>query len=131
MSNELRIILFVICVLVLLYVVSKIRKSKMNIVDSIFWIVVTILLLLLAIFPAITYALAALVGISTPLNFLLLLFICILLIKVFLMSVKISQMEHRIARLAQKVAYDEFENQAAQNAGGKQDEGKSEADAQN
>lgn len=109
MSIELRIILIIVCVLVLLYVLKKIRQSKMNIIDSIFWIVFVLILMIISIFPQIAYALSALLGIQTPINFILLVIIGLLLLKVFLMSVRISQIQDKMKNMAQKIAYDEFE----------------------
>ena len=44
---KLRIILLVISLLVLFYVVHKIRKSKLEIADSIYWVIFACILLLL------------------------------------------------------------------------------------
>ena len=44
---KLRIILLVISLLVLFYVVHKIRKSKLDIADSIYWVIFACILLLL------------------------------------------------------------------------------------
>ncbi|MGI6153516.1 MAG: DUF2304 domain-containing protein [Christensenellaceae bacterium] len=118
LSLGLRIVLIIVSVLVLLYVLRKIRQSKLNITDSIFWIVVAALLIILSVFPQIAYALSALIGIQTPLNFILLLMIAILILKVFLMTIKISQLEEKTKKLAQKIAYDEFEQQVEKKDGG-------------
>ncbi len=112
MNMELRIVLIIISALVLIYVLRKIRSAKLNIIDSIFWIVVAILLILLAVFPGISSFFAALLGIQTPLNFILILMIAILLLKVFLMSIQISHQNERIKKLAQRIAIDEFENKS-------------------
>ena len=109
MSTELRIVLIVVSVLVLVYVLYKIRSAKLNIVDSIFWIIVAVLLILLAVFPQIAFFFAALLGIQTPLNFILIFIIAILILKVFLMSIQISQQNEKIKQLSQKIAFDEFE----------------------
>ena len=107
----LRITLMVICLLVLVFVLRKIRSSKLNIVDSIFWIVVCVVLILMAVFPQLPYFFARLLGIQTPLNFILILIIAILLLKVFLMTLQISEQNERIKKLAQKIAIDEFERE--------------------
>ncbi|MEF9989115.1 MAG: DUF2304 domain-containing protein [Christensenellaceae bacterium] len=109
MSTELRIVLIVVSILVLIYVLRKIRQSKLNIIDSIFWIVVAVILILLSVFPQIAFFLSAVLGIQTPLNFIFLLIIAILILKVFLMTIKISQLQEKTKVLAQKIAYDEFE----------------------
>lgn len=109
MTPELRIVLIAVSILVLMYVVSKIRKSTLNIPDSIFWIVFAILLLILSIFPQIAYFFAAILGMESPFNFLLLLFIAIILLKMFLMTIHQSKLKEQIKTLAQKVAFDEFQ----------------------
>ncbi len=109
MPLELRITMIVISVLVLVYVLAKIRASKMSIVDSIFWIVFALLLIVLAVFPIISTFLSSLIGIQTPFNFILLFIIAILLLKIFLMSIQISQQNEKIKLLDQKIAFEEFE----------------------
>ncbi|MFR6345053.1 MAG: DUF2304 family protein, partial [Christensenellales bacterium] len=52
---KLRIILLVISLLVLFYVVHKIRKSKLDIADSIYWVIFACILLLLSLFPHLAY----------------------------------------------------------------------------
>ncbi len=111
MSDETRIILIVVSIIALIYVLRKIKQSKLNIIDSIFWIVVTAVLILFAAIPEIAAFLAALLGISTPINFILIFIIAILMLKVFLNTLKISGLQENIKVLSQKIAYDEFEKQ--------------------
>jgi hypothetical protein len=117
MPLELRITLIMISALVLVYVLYKIRASKINIVDSIFWIVFAVLLILLAVFPQISGFFSALVGIRTPLNFVLVFIIALLLLKVFLMSIQVSQQNEKIKELAQRIAFEEFERKREQKDG--------------
>ncbi|MDL2238256.1 DUF2304 domain-containing protein [Christensenellaceae bacterium OttesenSCG-928-K19] len=109
MSVTLRVILIIASLLALFYVLRKIRQSKMNIVDSIFWIVLVAVFILLAVFPQIAYFFANLAGIQTPINFILLFIIAMLFIKVFLMTIRISQQDEKIKKLAQRIAIDEYE----------------------
>lgn len=106
---QLRIALLIICAAALFYVIKKIRSSKLNISDSIFWIVVTGVLLLLALFPGIAGFFASLIGIRTPLNFILIVIIGILLLKVFLMSAQISNQNEKLNTLARHIAFLEFD----------------------
>ncbi len=109
MSTTLSIVLTVVSALVLVYVILKIRSAKLNIIDSIFWIITAVVLLLLAIFPQIAYFFSTLLGIQTPFNFLILVIIALLLLKIFLLSLHVSRQNEKIKILAQKIAYDEFE----------------------
>ena len=109
MAPELRITLIVVSVLALMYMIRKIRHSKMNISDSIFWIVFSVLLILISVFPIIIFFFAKLLGIQSPQNFLFLLMIGILAFKVFIMSIKVSQLQDKITALVQKIAIHDFE----------------------
>jgi hypothetical protein len=70
-------------------------------------------LFLLSVFPGIASFFATLLGIQTPINFILILIIAILLLKVFLLSIHISQQNEKIKKLAQKIAYDTLEAEDA------------------
>ncbi len=111
MAFVLRIVLIVISILVLVYVLNKIRKSKLNIPDSIFWIVFAILLLLLSVFPQIAFFFAGLLGIESPFNFILLFVVGLFIIKMFLMTIKISELTEKNKAMAQKIAFEEFSKQ--------------------
>jgi hypothetical protein len=111
MSTELRIFLIIVSVLALLYVVRKIRHSKMNISDSVFWIVFAVVMILLSIFPGIIEFLSWVLGIQSPQNLLFLLIIGLLVLKIFLMAIKLSQLQDKITLLAQKFAIEEFEKE--------------------
>lgn len=106
---QLRIALLIICAVALIYVIVKIRSSKLNISDSVFWIITAAVLLLLALFPGIAGFFASLIGIRTPLNFILIIIIGILLLKVFLMSAQLSHQSEKINTLAQHIAFLEFD----------------------
>lgn len=103
----LRILLFLASVGTFVFVLQKIRKSQMKIEDSIFWILLSIVILGMSIFPNIIFEVSYRLNIESPTNFVYLVFIFVLLIKVFSMSIKISQLENRIKNLAQKIAIDE------------------------
>lgn len=109
---KLRAVLICACVFGLFYIIYKIRKSKFNISDSIFWIISAILLLLLAIFPSIAVFISNFLGMQSPTNFILIVIIAITILKMFLMSVHISQLNEKIKRLAQNAAFEELKNSA-------------------
>ncbi|MDE7311290.1 MAG: DUF2304 domain-containing protein [Eubacterium sp.] len=104
MTAILRFVLVIACLLTCYYTLHKIRKSQMQIEDSVFWIIISGLLVLVSIFPDIAYFASDLLGIGAPVNFVFLAMIFILLYKVFLMSVRISQLEYRVKNLVQQIA---------------------------
>lgn len=83
----------------------------MQIEDSLFWILISTILVILSIFPKIADFMASLLGIGATVNFVFLAMIFILLIKVFMLSLKISQMEDRIKNLVQRIAIKEYEKE--------------------
>ena len=56
MSITLRIVLIIGAILVLLFVIRKIRKSKFEASDALFWLAFSAILVLIAIVPAVSYA---------------------------------------------------------------------------
>ena len=104
MSLVLRIALVIVSFLVVLFVLKKIRRSQLYIDDAIYWIVSAFLLLLLSIFPQIAIFAADLLEIQSPANFVFLVMIFMILVKLFNMAIELSVQKHRINRLVQKLA---------------------------
>lgn len=104
MSLSLRIILFGVSLLLAVYALRRIRKASLKIEYSLFWIVFAGLLLILSIFPKIAYWLAGLCGIQSPVNFIFLFMIFILLLHNFFMTLKVSHLENMIQNLTQEMA---------------------------
>lgn len=109
MSTMLRICLIVASVAATCVMMGKIRKSKVQIEDSIFWVLFSLILIVFSVFPKVAYVLSDLVGTQAPSNFIFMLIIFLLIVKVFSMTVRISQLESRLKDLVQKIALDELE----------------------
>lgn len=107
MSYYLRSILLCASVLALIYVFRKIRKAQIQLQDSLFWIFLSVVFVVMGAFPQLVYALTRLVGFQAPVNLIFLMMIFILLIKVFLLSIKISQLENKLDNLVQELAISE------------------------
>lgn len=104
MPSLLRMVLFIASVITALFVFRKIRKSQFFIEDTLFWILFCILLLVLSIFPGISFFFADLLGFQAPVNFIFVIFIFLLVTKVFLLSVKLSKTETKLNELIQKIS---------------------------
>lgn len=111
MSILLRAILILISVITLMMMVRKIRKSKLHIEYTIFWILFMAILILLALFPEIGVWVAGLLQFQSPENLIFLVVIFILILKLFFQTVEISALEYRVEELAQKIALDEQERE--------------------
>ena len=104
MSATLRAFLIVISVLVAIYTIRRIRKSQLNIDDSVFWIGFSVLLLIMSIFPQIATFCTHLLGIESTVNFVFLFVIAIICIKLFQIAIDLSITKHRLNHLIQRIA---------------------------
>lgn len=104
--GSLRIVLLIVSVLTALFVLRKIRKAQFSIDDALYWVFFCGLLLILSVFPGISFFFSNLIGFESPSNFIFVVFIFLLLIKMFLMSVKIAGMQAKLNNLVQKYALD-------------------------
>ncbi len=90
MSVALRICLVALSIISLFYIIRKIRYSKMQIEYTLFWIVLSIIMILMAVFPQIVYWITIAMGMVSAANVVYLFIIGILLVKVFMMTIEIS-----------------------------------------
>ena len=104
MTVELRIILIVVSCFTAALMLRRIRRSKVRIEDSVFWIVLSFIILIFSIFPQVVDACANALHIYLTTNFLFLFFIFVLLVKLFTQSVTVSQLETKLDRLVQEQA---------------------------
>lgn len=101
---SLRLMLILGALLALFVVAKQVKKSKILIEDAVFWVVVSCILVLLAIFPDVAINLAYSLGFMSPSNFIYLVIIVVLLWKVFTNSAEISRLKARVNELAQEFA---------------------------
>lgn len=111
MSPVLRVILIVGSFLGLYIVVSRVRKSKIRVADSVFWVVCAALMLLFAIFPQIAFFFSGLLGFLSPSNFVFCLIIALMLLKLFNLSCDVSRLTDKVEQLAQELALHEKDAQ--------------------
>ncbi|MBM6779097.1 DUF2304 domain-containing protein [Collinsella tanakaei] len=104
MSIALRILLVAGAVLAFAFVAQRIRKSTVLMGDAIFWVALSGLLIVLAVFPEITFFFSDLFGFVSPSNFIFLFIIVLLMAKMFANSSEISLLKHRVNELAQENA---------------------------
>lgn len=107
MSSGLRIALIVISLLALIYILRKIRYSRLQIEYALFWILCSIAMVIIAVFPELIYKVAQTLGMMSPINVVLISVIALLLLKVFMMTIELSQLENKVKELVQKIALDE------------------------
>lgn len=102
-----RILLIACSFLTAYYMVKRIRASKLQIEDAIFWLIFAFALIIISIFPQLAIVGAKLLGIYSSTNFVFLVILFVVLIKLFLATVKISELKDSIRELTQKIAIEE------------------------
>lgn len=110
MTTGMRIFLIAGSLLSSIYVLYKIRKSRMKTENSIFWIFFSFILVLLGVFPGIADWFAGLLGVQSTVNLVFLVIIFLLVIKIFLQDQKAAKTESRIVHLIQTYAIDRKED---------------------
>ena len=110
MALTLRIVLIVASVFVSVYALRKIRKAQLNIDDAFYWVMVSALLLIMSIFPAVPTYLSSLTGIESPANFVFLVMIFLAFVKLFGLSIEFSIQKYRLNKLIQKLALQDHSN---------------------
>lgn len=100
----LRIFLVLGAVAALTVVCLQVKKSRILVEDAIFWVAVSFIILLIAIFTDPIISFAHQIGFMSASNFVYFSIIVILLWKVFTNSSEISRLKARVNELAQEVA---------------------------
>lgn len=106
MSGALRILMILGAVFIMVFMIKKIRQAKVKIEYTVFWIIFSGILVLMGIFPQLFYWVSELLGFQAPINMIYLVIIFVLIVKLFLISVQISQLENKVDSLTQQVAID-------------------------
>ncbi len=104
MSNSLRIILLVSAVLLFAFVYRKLRKSQLQLMTAFFWIMFSTAVLILGVFPEVGLFFAGLLGIESAANCVFLLIISLLILCTFLLTIRVSTLEHKVTNLTQEIA---------------------------
>lgn len=117
MTTGMRIFLIIGSLMSCAYVLRRIRKSKMKMENSLFWIFFSVILVILGLFPGIADWFAGLLGVKSTVNLVYLIIIFLLVIKVFLQDQKNAKTEAQIIYLTQTYAIDKEE--AEQHESGK------------
>ena len=109
MSITLRILLIICSVISFILCVKKIKKSELKIVNSVIWLLGSILLVLMSIFSdAVTWVSSAL-GFEAPVNFVWMCAIGFLLVELFLDNIRISNLNEKVKDLNHYIAIKENE----------------------
>ncbi|MFC2764796.1 MAG: DUF2304 domain-containing protein [Lancefieldella parvula] len=104
MTLVLRILLLIGALFAMGIVINSVRKSKIRISDSVYWVVSAGILILFALIPQLAYFFSGLFGFMSPANFVLLLVIVMILIRLFHQSCAISKLTYKVEQLSSELA---------------------------
>lgn len=100
----------IISIITFLFIIRKIQKNHLNIEQAISWILWSIALLIVSIFPDIAAFLARMLGFISTSNFIFSMFIFFLYIMLFSQTITISKMKERELEMIQKLSIEEYKN---------------------
>lgn len=94
----------IVSLIVVLYIVTEVRKKRFSIKESFWWVIASIAMLILSIFPYSIDRIAILLNIVYPPSLLFLICIVFLVFMNFRNSKKIAEQQEKITELAQQIA---------------------------
>lgn len=104
MSLTLRALLIFFAVLVFFFVIRRLKKAQMQVLDSLFWLLFSLSFVLLGVFPDIAIFVSNKLGFMSASNFVFLYVIAVLVMRDFSNSLRLSKQEERINELTQSIA---------------------------
>lgn len=111
MTSTLQVILIIVSIITFIFVITKIRKSQLNIADAVIWILLSLLLILMSLCLPFISSIAHMLGFIGTSNFVFTLILFFLIIIVFGQSVKISILNEKIKNLNHYIALKEKDEQ--------------------
>ena len=104
-----------VAIIFICYVFSIIKKGEFSVEESIFWVIGTVVVLVLSIWPKILDKVANKLNIEYPPSLLFLITSIFLLFIIFRDTKKISKQNNKITEIAQRVSILEYENEELKN----------------
>lgn len=111
MTPIFRCILITASLLTMAFMMRKIRQAKVQIEAAMFWVIMALILVVFSLFPNVADACARMLGIYSTPNFLFMFMIFLLMVKVFGMTLQVSQLESKQKELVQMIALSEKERE--------------------
>ncbi|MEY8329145.1 DUF2304 domain-containing protein [Lachnospiraceae bacterium 48-33] len=104
MTTALRIFIAVLDILGLLYILQLVRKNRLDLKYALSWLVVSIFVLIMVLFPNLMEKLAEFLGIASPVNMIFFLGFIFSLAIILILTVALSINAGSVKRLNQKIA---------------------------
>ncbi len=104
MQSNLRILLVVLSIVLIITTLSLIAKNKLPIKYSLFWLVASIVVLLVGLVPNVITFFTSLIGFETSVNLVTGIILGLLLLITLLLTIIISEQKRKIILLVQEVS---------------------------
>lgn len=96
MAPILRILLVIASVCTFLYVIRKLRKEQMKTLDTLFWTIFSLTITIMSLFPELVIKCAEFFGVQSAVNFVYLVIIFFLILRIFLLNVRMCKLELKL-----------------------------------
>lgn len=110
MGLKLQMFFIIASILTFIFVIKKIQKHGLNIDDAIVWILWSIVLLIVSVFPSIPTWISKELGFMSTSNFIFCLFIFFLYVMLFNQTTQISKLKEKQKELIQKLSIKDYKN---------------------
>ena len=100
-----QIVLIFVSLATVTFILRGIRKSQVQINDSLFWIFFSLVLLVFSVFPKLAEIIARALGIVSAVNFIFLFIIFLLLINQYQLTVRLSKLDTKFKNLSTYICY--------------------------
>jgi hypothetical protein len=109
MTLKLRLVLILCAVLMLAFVIRKLKKSALEIADSIFWTGLAALLIIIAAFPGIVFWAGDVMGFASTTSFVFFCGVIVMLARLFTLELKVANLKKKMTTLVQAIALKDVE----------------------
>ena len=110
MSTTLQLTLILMSIVLFIVLIRNVKKGKLRSDYALGWIVCSLALIIVSIFPQIAYFGASLLGVISPANIVFAFMIFMLIILVYMLFSKVSALEEKQKDLIQEIAILKKEN---------------------
>ena len=104
MNIPLRASLILCSLVVCFFVMRRIKKSSLEVSDSVFWLLIAAALIVVALFPGLAYWVSGLLGFEAASNFIFFCGIIVLLVRTFAQDRKTAVLKKKLTALVQEEA---------------------------
>ena len=104
MSLKLQILIITCMLLAIVVIFRKIGKNKLDFKLGLLWVVISIVVMIFAIWPGLLSRISQFLGIYDPVNMLFFFGIILLVMIIFALSSEISKLKEQVKRLSQEIA---------------------------